>query len=61
MDLGGGRSSPVEYVVIDETPPADLFGDRMEGEILNFFSEYQLVAQSLCVSSYALLLYSVVC
>ena len=30
----------MEYVVIDEAPPADLAGDRMEGEILNFFPDW---------------------
>ena len=29
----------MEYVVIDEAPPADLAGVRIEGEILNFFPD----------------------
>lgn len=54
MDLGGGRSSPVEYVVIDEAPPADLSGDRMEGEILNFSSSDRMegtMRLQLCIAT----------
>ena len=50
MDLGGGRSSPVEYVVIDESPPTELSGDRMEGETLSIFSDSYCCGHSVVVT-----------
>lgn len=52
MDLGGGRSSPVEYVVIDEAPPTDLSGDRMEGETLSMFPDSYCSGHSMIVTIY---------
>ena len=50
VDLGGGRSSPVEYVVIDEAPPTELSGDRMEGETLTIFSDFNCSGHSMVVT-----------